>query len=62
MAEEDAIQFATLHLDGMAYYWWHHGLITQGHALVSTFDEFCQKVLIRFDKKDVEEYFKNWLP
>jgi len=26
---------------------------------VSTFDEFCQNVLTRFDKKDVEEYFKG---
>lgn len=46
-------------LDGMAYDWWHHGLITQRHALVSTFDQFFQKVLTRFDKKDVEEYFKE---
>lgn len=59
MAEEDAIQFVALHFDGMAYDRWHHGLITQGHALVSTFDEFCQKGLTRFDKNDVEEYFKE---
>jgi hypothetical protein len=28
MPEREAIQFAVLHLDGVAYDWWHHGLVT----------------------------------
>eukprot|EP01018_Ginkgo_biloba_P004218 Gb_09021 [translate_table: standard] len=57
MVEEDAIQFATLHLEGVAYDWWH-GLITQEHNLVQTFNDFSQRLLGRFERKD-EEYFRE---
>eukprot|EP01018_Ginkgo_biloba_P002568 Gb_33720 [translate_table: standard] len=55
MVEEDAIQFATLHFEGVAYDWWHHGLITQGHNRVQIFDDFNQRLFDRFERKDEEE-------
>lgn len=59
IAKEDAIQFATIYLEEAAYDWWHHGLTTQGHEEIITFDEFSQRVLDRFEKKDEEEYFRE---
>jgi len=34
MRKDKAIQFATMHLKGVAYDWWHHGLVTQNHAIM----------------------------
>lgn len=59
MIEEKAIPLASLCLEGITYEWWHHGLITQGHNEISTFEEFSRRVLDRFEKKDVEEYCKE---
>lgn len=59
MIEEDAIKFAILHLEGVAHDWWHHGLITQGHQNVTTFDDFTGKLFERFDQKYPERYFKE---
>lgn len=42
MPEPEAIQFAVLHLEGIAYDWWHHGLVTQDHALVHSYVEFTK--------------------
>lgn len=49
MPEEDAIKFATLHLDGVAHKWWYHGLATLGHNLITTYVEFINKLIERFD-------------
>ena len=40
MTEEDALQFAILHLEGTTHDWWHHGLITQGHQNITSYEEF----------------------
>jgi hypothetical protein len=32
MTKTEAINFATLHLEGEAHEWWHHGLVTLGHS------------------------------
>lgn len=40
MMEEDAIRFATLHLDGIVYEWWQYGMATQGHGAITSFDVF----------------------
>lgn len=37
MAEEDAIRYATLHLEGAAYDWWHHGMVTLQHDCITTY-------------------------
>lgn len=57
MMEEEAMQFTTLHLDGTTYEWWHHGLITQHHNSIHTFDKFSQRILDFFDLRDEDEYF-----
>ena len=61
MKESDVVQFASLHLEDVAYDWWYHGMTTQGHDQVTTFDYFSQWVIDRFDLKDDEEYFKKFL-
>lgn len=59
MAEEDAISFATLHLQGIFYDWWHHGLTTQVLDHVLTFEEFSQIILYHFERKDEDEYLRE---
>ena len=59
MKESDFVQLASLHLEDPAYDWWYHGMTTQGHDRITTFDDFSQRVIDRFDLKDDEEYFKE---
>ena len=59
MMEEDALQFAILHLEGTAHDWWHHGLITQGHQNVTSYEEFSQKLIKIFDRRYPQENFKK---
>lgn len=59
MTEEEAIKFATLHLDGVAHEWWYHGLVTLGHRSITTYDEFTNRLTERFEKKDLEVHFKE---
>lgn len=49
MPEEDAIRFATLHLEGAAHEWWYYGLITLGHNHITTYAEFIDRLIERFD-------------
>lgn len=37
MLEANAIQFATLHLEGEAHEWLYHGLVTLGHANITSY-------------------------
>ena len=59
MVEEDALKMAILHLDGDANEWWFHGLKTLGHDQVKTYGEFVDRVLERFEQKDLEFSFKK---
>ncbi|XP_059075327.1 uncharacterized protein LOC131875270 [Cryptomeria japonica] len=59
MPEREAIQFAVLHLEGIAYDWWHHGLVTQDHTLVHSYTEFTERLIARFDRKDTELYYRE---
>lgn len=59
MMEEDALQFVIMHLEGIAHDWWHHGLITQGHQNITSYGEFSQKLIKRFDRKHPQENFKK---
>lgn len=54
MSEDEAIRFATLHLDGIEHEWWYHGLVTLGHYLITTYNEFTNELIERFDKRDLE--------
>lgn len=51
MVEEDAIKFASLHLEGDALEWWQHGVISQGYALITSFNEFIRSIVKRFNRK-----------
>jgi hypothetical protein len=59
MIEADAIKLATLHLDGEAHDWWYHGLVTLGHNNITTYVDFTQRLLERFEKKDPELHFRE---
>ncbi|XP_057825625.2 uncharacterized protein LOC131037488 [Cryptomeria japonica] len=59
MTEDNAIKFATLHLTGIAHDWWHHGLVTQDHRNITTYGEFTQRLILRFDQRHPEWYFKE---
>ena len=59
MMDEDPLQFAILHLEGTAHDWWHHGLVTQGHQNITSYEEFSQKLIKRFDRRHPQENFKK---
>jgi hypothetical protein len=59
MTETKAINFATLHLEGEANKWWHHGLVTVGHSHITSYREFTERLLDRFDRRDPEIHFRD---
>ena len=59
MIKTDAIKLATLHLDGEAHEWWYHGLVTMGHNTVTSYPDFTQRLIERFDRKDPEVHFRE---
>jgi hypothetical protein len=59
MTETEAISFATLHLEGEAHEWWYHGLMTLGHSHITSYREFIDRLMDRFDGKDPEIHFRD---
>jgi hypothetical protein len=59
MIELEAINFATLHLEGEAHEWWYHGLVTLGHSHITSYLEFTERLMERFDRRDPELHFKD---
>jgi hypothetical protein len=59
MSEVEAIKFSTLHLDEEAHEWRYHGLVTLGHAIITSYLDFTKKLMERFDKKDLELHFRE---
>jgi len=59
MTETEAISFATLHLEGEAHEWWYHGLVTLGHSRITSYREFTDTLMDRFDRKDPEIHFRD---
>jgi hypothetical protein len=59
MIETEAISFVTLHLEGEAHEWWYHGLVTLGHSRITSYREFTNRLMERFDRKDLEIHFRN---
>ena len=57
MSEVDAIRFGVLHLDGAAHDWWYHGLVSLQHDQITSYQEFMERLIERFDRKDLEVYF-----
>jgi hypothetical protein len=52
MTETEAINFATLHLEREAHEWWHHGLVTLEHSHITSYREFTERLMDRFDRRD----------
>jgi hypothetical protein len=59
MTEAEAISFATLHLEGEAHEWWYHGLVTLGHDHITSYREFTERLMDRFDRRDPEIHFRD---
>jgi hypothetical protein len=59
MTETDAISFATLHLEGEAHEWWYHGLVTLGHSRITSYREFTERLMDKFDRRDPEIHFRD---
>jgi hypothetical protein len=57
MIEAEEIKFATMHLDGESHEWWYLGLVTLGHATITSYLDFTHKLMERFDKKEPELNF-----
>ena len=53
----EAIKIVALHLEGEAHDWWFHGISTLGNANVTTYSEFTQRLVERFDRRYPEEPF-----
>jgi hypothetical protein len=59
MTETEAINFVTLHLEGEAHEWWYHGLVTLGHSRITSYREFTERFMDRFDRRDLEIHFRD---
>jgi hypothetical protein len=59
MMELDAIKFATLYLEGKAHEWWYHGMTTLGHAHITSYRDFTQRLMDRFDQDDPKLHFRE---
>jgi hypothetical protein len=59
MTETEAISFATLHLEGEAHEWWHHGLVMLGHSHITSYRKFIERLMDRFERRDPEIHFRD---
>jgi hypothetical protein len=59
MTETEAISFSTLHLEGEAHEWWHHGLVMLGHSHITSYKEFMERLMDRFDRRDPKIHFRD---
>ena len=57
MMEMDSIKFSTLYLEGKAHERWYHGMTTLGHAHITSYAYFTQRLIDRFDEGDPELHF-----
>ena len=59
MSKTDAIKYATLHLEGATHDWWTHGMVTLQHNQVTSNQDFVDRLVEHFDKKDPEVFFHD---
>jgi hypothetical protein len=59
MTETEAINFTTIHLEGEAHEWWHHGLVMLGHSHITSYREFTERIMDRFDRRDLKIHFRD---
>jgi uncharacterized protein YutE (UPF0331/DUF86 family) len=57
--EIEAIKYVVFHLEGEVHEWWYHGLVTLGHARITSYLDFTQRIIEWFDKKDPDFHFKE---
>ena len=48
-----------MHLEGAVYDWWHHGLVTQDHGLITSYETCSSKPITCFGRKDIEVYYRD---
>jgi hypothetical protein len=46
-------------LEGEAHEWWHHGLVTLGHNHITSYREFTERLMDRFERRDLEIHFMD---
>jgi len=59
MTEAKAIKFTPLHLYGEAHEWWYYVLVTLGHVSITSYLDITEKLMERFDRKDMELHFRE---
>ena len=59
MAEREAMNIATLHLDGEENDSWFHGMKTLGNYQVTTYDEFTRRMIDKFEIRDPKTSFRE---
>ena len=59
MTEIEAIKYVTFHLEGVAHDWWYHGMVTLQHNQLLEYQEFVDRLVQIFNKKDLEVYFRE---
>jgi hypothetical protein len=59
MTYMEAISFTTLHLEGESHEWWYHGTVTLGHSHITSYLEFIEPMMERFDQRDPKLHFKD---
>ena len=59
MTKTDAIKLAILHLDGEAHEWWYHGLMTSGDDTTTSYSDFTERLMGKFDKRYPDIHFRE---
>ena len=57
MKEIESIKYDTLHLEGVAHDWWYYVMVKIQHNQVTKYQDFVDRLVERFDKKDPKVYF-----
>jgi hypothetical protein len=58
MKELEAI-IANFHLEGEYHKWWYYGLVTLGHNRITSYLEFTEQLMERFDWRDPDLHFRD---
>jgi hypothetical protein len=59
MIKSEDISFTTLHLEGEAHELWYHGLVTLGHSYITSYSEFTERLMERFERRDQELHLRD---
>jgi hypothetical protein len=46
-------------MEGEAHEWWYHGLVTLGHSRITSYREFIDRIMDKFERKDPEIHFRD---